>query len=186
VDRRDEAASAIGAVNTVWLEGRVLFGGNSDAHGFITDLDDCAPGWDVTDGRAVVLGAGGAARAAVFALARRGLDVAIVNRTVRRAEGCRHYGGRVHGFGMKPCRIPARGGRLVSCPRSACPPPRRSRSTSPRSSEAQWSATWSTCRWKRHCWRRRGPEGTGPWMALGCSCSRPASASGSGSAPSRL
>ena len=100
VDRRDEAASAIGAVNTVWLEGRVLFGGNSDAHGFITDLDDCAPGWDVMDGRAVVLGAGGGARAAVFALARRGLDVAIINRTVARAEElARHYGGRVHGFG---------------------------------------------------------------------------------------
>ncbi len=66
VDRREEAAEAIGAVNTVWLEGRLVMGGNSDAHGFITDLDDCAPGWDVTGGRAVVLGAGGAARSAVY------------------------------------------------------------------------------------------------------------------------
>jgi shikimate dehydrogenase len=102
VDRRDEAASAIGAVNTVWLEGRVLIGGNSDAHGFITNLDDAFPGWDGASGRAVVLGAGGGARAAVYALARRGLDVAIVNRTVHRAdELARHYGGRIHAYGYE-------------------------------------------------------------------------------------
>lgn len=100
VDRRDEAAEAIGAVNTVWFDGHLLVGGNSDAHGFITDLDDRAPGWDVADGRAVVLGAGGAARAAVYALARRGLHVSVVNRTVPRAEElARHLGGRVHGCG---------------------------------------------------------------------------------------
>jgi shikimate dehydrogenase len=99
VDRHDEAAEAIGAVNTVWLEGRLLMGGNSDAHGFITDLDEQAPGWDVTDGCAVVLGAGGAARSAVYALARRGLHVRVVNRTFERAvELARHLGGRVHAF----------------------------------------------------------------------------------------
>lgn len=102
VDRREEAAEAIGAVNTVWLEGRVLMGGNSDAHGFITNLDETAPGWDVADGRAVVLGAGGAARAAVYALARRGLHVSVVNRTVDRAEElARHLGGRVRGCGYE-------------------------------------------------------------------------------------
>jgi shikimate dehydrogenase len=117
VDRRDEAASAIGAVNTVWLEGRVLIGGNSDAHGFITDLDECAPGWDVAHGRAVVLGAGGASRAAVFALARRGLDVAVVNRTVHRAEElARHYGGLVHGYGREALPNLLRGADvLVNC-----------------------------------------------------------------------
>lgn len=102
VDRRDEAAESIGAVNTVWLEGRVLMGGNSDAHGFITDLDDCAPGWDAGAENAVVLGAGGAARSAVYALARRGLHVVVVNRTVPRAEElARHFGGRVRGCGYE-------------------------------------------------------------------------------------
>jgi shikimate dehydrogenase len=117
VDRRDEAAEAIGAVNTVWFDGNLLLGGNSDAHGFITDLDGRAPGWDVTDGRAVVLGAGGAARAAVYALARRGLHVSVVNRTVPRAEElARHLGGRVYGCGYDalPSLLPA-ADILVNC-----------------------------------------------------------------------
>jgi shikimate dehydrogenase len=110
VDRHDEAAEAIGAVNTVWFDGRLLVGGNSDAHGFITDLDDRAPGWDVADGNAVVLGAGGAARSAVFALARRGLHIWVVNRTVQRAEElARHFGGRVRacGYDALPSLLPA-------------------------------------------------------------------------------
>src|SRR5581483_9590421 len=64
VEHRDQAAEAIGAVNTVWLEGSRLMGGNSDAHGFIANLDDRAPGWDITGGHTVIIGAGGAARAA--------------------------------------------------------------------------------------------------------------------------
>ena len=55
VDHREAAAEAIGAVNTVWLDGPRLMGGNSDAHGFIANLDETAPGWDVENGHAVVL-----------------------------------------------------------------------------------------------------------------------------------
>ena len=47
VDRRDEASEAVGAVNTLWLENGRLMGGNSDTHGFIANLDDRAPGWDL-------------------------------------------------------------------------------------------------------------------------------------------
>src|SRR4029078_13456247 len=72
---RDEAAEAIGAVNTVWLENGRLRGGNSDAHGFIANLDDRAPGWDAARGRAIVLGAGGSARAAAYTLMQRGMAV---------------------------------------------------------------------------------------------------------------
>ena len=86
VDRRDAAAEAIGAVNTVWYEGDLLCGGNSDAHGFIANLDERAPGWDVANARAVIVGAGGAARAAAFAIASRGIAVAIVNRTPAHAH----------------------------------------------------------------------------------------------------
>ena len=46
VTRTDEAASVIGAVNTIWREGDDWVGGNTDAHGFIANLDDRAPGWD--------------------------------------------------------------------------------------------------------------------------------------------
>ena len=86
VERRDAAAEAIGAVNTLWLEeeGR-LCGGNTDAHGFAGNLDEHAPHW-VANGPAVVLGAGGAARAVVHALKIRGVkDIRVVNRTLARA-----------------------------------------------------------------------------------------------------
>ena len=56
VAARDAAAEAVGAVNTLWLEHGRLMGGNSDTHGFIANLDDRAPGWNVRGCRAVVLG----------------------------------------------------------------------------------------------------------------------------------
>lgn len=93
VAQRDEAAEAVGAVNTVWLENGRLRGGNSDVHGFIANLDDRAPGWDAGGRRAVVLGAGGAARSAAYALLKRGLQVALVNRTLQRAEELAAYYG---------------------------------------------------------------------------------------------
>lgn len=85
VDHRESAAESIGAVNTVWLDGPRLMGGNSDAHGFVANLDDTAPGWDVENGHAVVLGAGGAARAVAYALIARGMQCTFVNRTFERA-----------------------------------------------------------------------------------------------------
>jgi shikimate dehydrogenase len=87
VQRRDEAAEQIGAVNTVWLEDGILWGGNTDAYGFAANLDHLAPGWAANGDVAVVLGAGGASRAIIHALKQRGFtDIRIVNRTVARAE----------------------------------------------------------------------------------------------------
>jgi shikimate dehydrogenase len=96
VARLDDAAKAIGAVNTIWLEGGRFVGGNTDAIGFLGNLDDRAPGWDA-DGRfAVVLGAGGAARAATYGLLQRGFAVHLVNRTFEHAEAlARHFGAGV-------------------------------------------------------------------------------------------
>ena len=83
--RRDEAAERIGAVNTLWFEDGVLCGGNTDAEGFAANLDERAPGWTRL-GAAVVLGAGGAARAVIQALKERGFtDIRVTNRTVARA-----------------------------------------------------------------------------------------------------
>jgi shikimate dehydrogenase len=92
VDEHDAAAASIGAVNTVWLEAGRLIGGNTDAAGFLASLDEQAPQWDCSRGIAVVLGAGGAARAIVHALLSRGWDVTIVNRTLERASDLvRHF-----------------------------------------------------------------------------------------------
>jgi shikimate dehydrogenase len=86
VERRDAAAEAIGAANTVWLEDGRLHGSNTDAYGFVANLDDRAPGWDRGE-TALVLGAGGAARAVLHALRERGFsDIRVVNRTVERAQ----------------------------------------------------------------------------------------------------
>lgn len=93
VARRDAAAQAIGAVNTLWLVDGVLVGGNSDAHGFVTNLDEEVPGWAVPHGRAVVLGAGGAAHSATYALLARGMAVAVVNRTPAHAQSLAAYFG---------------------------------------------------------------------------------------------
>jgi shikimate dehydrogenase len=86
VARRDAAAEAIGAVNTLWFEDGELVGGNTDAIGFASNLDELAPGW-AKAGPAVVLGAGGAARAVIQALKERGFaDIRITNRTLERAR----------------------------------------------------------------------------------------------------
>lgn len=97
VQRRDEAAEQIGAVNTVWLEDGILWGGNTDAYGFAANLDHLAPGWASNGDVAVVLGAGGASRAIIHALKQRGFtDIRIVNRTVARAvELADQFGGGV-------------------------------------------------------------------------------------------
>lgn len=85
VDRRDAAAEAIGAVNTVWMEAGKILGANTDAYGFAANLDDQTHGW--RDGeRALVIGAGGASRAVLNALVQAGFShIDLANRTVSRA-----------------------------------------------------------------------------------------------------
>jgi shikimate dehydrogenase len=105
VDRREGAAATIGAVNTVWFENGALVGGNTDYLGYLAHADDQAPGWDAAGGLAVVLGAGGAARAVVYGLRERGLDIALINRTRARAEElAKAFAGhvRVHDFAELP------------------------------------------------------------------------------------
>jgi shikimate dehydrogenase len=77
-------AEAVGAVNTVHNDKGRLIGYNTDGEGFAGPLQ--AQGFAPRGRRAVVLGAGGAARSVVFRLARDGAAVTIVNRTPERAE----------------------------------------------------------------------------------------------------
>jgi shikimate dehydrogenase len=78
----DEYARAIGAVNTV--DFRDLTGTNTDVTGFIDDLK--AHNVPITGETVIVLGAGGASRAATYGLWREGANVIIVNRSLERAN----------------------------------------------------------------------------------------------------
>jgi len=83
----DDLARRIGAVNTIVVRDGKLIGSNSDGFGFLENLKAGAPGWRPEAASAVVLGAGGAARAVVAALIDAGApQVRIVNRTRPRAE----------------------------------------------------------------------------------------------------
>jgi shikimate dehydrogenase len=83
----DARAQAIGAANTLWLDDGVLRSTNTDAEGFIANLGAAAPGWDAGIKTALVLGAGGAARAVVFGLVERGVPrIFIANRTLARGK----------------------------------------------------------------------------------------------------
>jgi shikimate dehydrogenase len=97
----DERAAAIGAANTLWLEDGDLRSTNTDVEGFLANLDAAAPGWDKGLDAAVVLGAGGAARAVVFGLIERGIGrIHLVNRTFARSDSLRErFGPAVHPVG---------------------------------------------------------------------------------------
>jgi len=85
LDRLKPQAKNIGAVNTVKKEKDRWTGYNTDVHGFLAGLDEAH--FKSKGKAAVILGAGGSARAASFALAERGIGrVAIANRTPSRAK----------------------------------------------------------------------------------------------------
>ena len=87
LDRLTEEAQATGAVNTLTREGRRLVGHNTDVPGFAAALDRLV-GRSKMPRQAVVLGAGGGARAVVYGLIRVGFQrIVVFNRHLHRAEG---------------------------------------------------------------------------------------------------
>ena len=82
-DRPDEAATAIGAANTLWLDAKgLLHASNTDAYGFMTHLAAEAPDWNKGSRPVMVLGAGGAARAILHGLLEAGASkILLANRT---------------------------------------------------------------------------------------------------------
>ena len=98
---REEAAELTGAVNTLWLADGEIHGGNTDVYGFAANLDQYAPQWRNAE-RAVIVGAGGAARAIVLALHQAGIgDIRIANRTPERALELKHrFGAGISAFGL--------------------------------------------------------------------------------------
>lgn len=88
----DDSARAVGAANTVWMEGDKLVAANTDTHGFMAHLSVSAPDWRKAARPVTVLGAGGAARAIVHGLMSAGVpEIRIVNRTRRKADGLCAY-----------------------------------------------------------------------------------------------
>jgi shikimate dehydrogenase len=87
LDQASETARAMGAANTLWMESGQLHGDNTDAYGFLAHLDVCVPGWAARTKTALILGAGGAARAVTHGLAERGVRrILLVNRSPERAH----------------------------------------------------------------------------------------------------
>ena len=86
-DEVDPLARKIGAVNTLVVRDGKVAGSNTDYLGFLGNLDAGAPGWSDGLEMAIVLGAGGAARAILVALQSRGIGtVHLLNRTLETAE----------------------------------------------------------------------------------------------------
>ena len=88
LDEITDTAQAIGAVNTIFVQNKRLVGHNTDGDGFLAALQEM--GFQPAGKWTLVLGAGGAARAVVHALAQASCTVAIHNRTVQRAAKLAH------------------------------------------------------------------------------------------------
>jgi len=99
----DERARAVGAANCLWYDGDTLRSTNTDVEGFLANLDQVTPGWDRGLESAVVLGAGGGARAVVYALLAREVGrIYVVNRARARAQALKKkFGARVHVAGWE-------------------------------------------------------------------------------------
>ncbi len=99
----DERARAVGAANALWFDDDRLRSTNTDVEGFLANLDAATPGWDRGLSTAMVLGAGGGARAVVFALLAREVGrIYVINRTAERAKALRKkFGARIQVAGWE-------------------------------------------------------------------------------------
>lgn len=117
MDELDPLSAACGAVNTVCIKEGKYYGYNTDGGGFLRALADL--GVEGSGKRALLLGAGGAAKAVAAALAGAGAYVTVANRTAEKAEGiCEIDPGRMIPAGFEPgelCRLAEESDILVNC-----------------------------------------------------------------------
>ncbi len=104
LDDLTEEARAIGAINTVFTRSHSLIGDNTDAEGFIKDLQAQS---GQREGVALILGAGGAARAVAFALATRGWKVCVAARRFDQARRLAADLGRKPSLRIEPLTLDA-------------------------------------------------------------------------------
>jgi shikimate dehydrogenase len=107
----DAKAEAVGAANTLYFVNSELRSTNTDVEGFLDNLDVSVSGWDRGLETAVVVGAGGGARAIIVALRERGAArIHVVNRTFERAQAlCDEFGETIN-----PVRWEEMGGLLAT------------------------------------------------------------------------
>ena len=103
VDDADSTARAIGAANTLWVEDGKVRATNTDAYGFLSNLATAYPGWDLGPGVPMVIGAGGSARAVLYALLGAGVQrILLCNRSPDRArELGRYFGNKIDVVGWE-------------------------------------------------------------------------------------
>jgi shikimate dehydrogenase len=108
----DERATKIGAANTLWIESGTLRSTNTDVEGFLGNLDAETPGWDHGLETALMLGAGGAARAVASALLERGVTrIYVANRSFERAKALQER----FGSAIAPVQCSEASGLLAGC-----------------------------------------------------------------------
>ncbi|HSF94313.1 MAG TPA: shikimate dehydrogenase, partial [Thermohalobaculum sp.] len=115
-DRATPSARAIGAANTLTFQADgTIFADNTDGYGFIENVRAGAPNWRPASAPALVLGAGGAARAILFALLEAGVPaIRLANRTAAKAtELAAHFGPRVQVVGWEDRSDAAGGAGLI-------------------------------------------------------------------------
>ena len=88
---RTDCAQKLEAANTLWFESGRLHADNTDVTGFLASLDAALGAWSARARTALVLGAGGAARAVLTGLLDRGLRIIVCNRSLERAEALRAF-----------------------------------------------------------------------------------------------
>jgi shikimate dehydrogenase len=94
VDEPDDRVRSIGALNTIWREGGKLHATSTDGPGFIANVRQTLPDFDVAQASVTILGAGGSARSLVDELLRQGVNhIHVFNRTPSRAEELAHHFG---------------------------------------------------------------------------------------------
>ncbi len=185
----DDRARAVGAANTLWYDGGRLHSTNTDVEGFTANLDAAVPGWDKRAGDAVVLGAGGSARAHRL----------WPDRARHRQDPCGQphagAGGGAAGALRPGGAARQRGGAAASArPHGTARQHDLARHDRPAAARHRSRAAAASCRgrrsglcpaWKRRCWRRPAPVAWPPPMGSACCCTRRCGGSSSGSGCAR-
>ncbi len=97
IDEADDRVRRIGALNTIWRQGDKLHATSTDGLGFLANIRQTLPHFEIGVAPVTILGAGGSTRAIIDELLRAGVNrISIYNRTQHRAQVlAQHFGNKV-------------------------------------------------------------------------------------------